>query len=134
MKFKRHSKLEYELKQIDIAPLIDVIFQLLIFFMLSSSFTFQSGINVKLPKAVTSDVIQEENYIITITSENVIYLNGVIITLKELTRELDKSKTKTRPILIKADRRASVGRIVDVWDICRNLGIERINIATNQKQ
>ncbi|MBU0467884.1 MAG: biopolymer transporter ExbD [Candidatus Omnitrophica bacterium] len=132
MKFKRHTKLEHGLEQIDIAPLIDVIFQLLVFFMLSSSFTFQSGINVKLPKAVTSDIIKEENLIITITSENIIYLNSKISTLEELNDELEKIKGKNNPILIKADRRSSVGRIVDVWDLCRNLGIERINIATNQ--
>jgi len=132
MKFKRHSKLEYGLEQIDIAPLIDVIFQLLVFFMLSSSFTFQSGINVKLPKAVTSDVIKEENFIITITSENVLYLNGNVTTIKELKEILHEAKGQDRPLLIKADRRASVGRIVDVWDLCRNIGIERINIATTQ--
>ncbi len=135
MKFKRHSKLEYGIEQIDIAPLVDVIFQLLIFFMLSSSFTFQSGINVKLPKAVTSDVIRDENIVITITSENVTYLNGMITTLEELKKSLKQSYAQddNRPLLIKADRRASVGRIVDVWDLCRNLGIEKINIATNQK-
>ena len=134
MKFKRYTKLEHGLEQIDIAPLVDVIFQLLIFFMLSSSFTFQSGINVKLPKAVTSDVIKEENLIVTITSENVIYLNGAITTLKELKQQLGRPDGKDRPLLIKADRRASVGRIVDVWDLCRTLGIEKINIATDQEQ
>ena len=133
MKFKRHTKLEHGLGQIDIAPLIDVIFQLLIFFMLSSSFTFQSGINVKLPKAVTSDIIKEENLIVTITSENIIYLNGIVTTMKELKRRLGQPNIKDRPLLIKADRRASVGRIVDIWDLCRNIGIERINIATNQE-
>ncbi len=134
MKFKRRTKLEHGLGQIDIAPLIDVIFQLLIFFMLSSSFTFQSGINVKLPKAVTSDIVKEENFIVTITSENITYLNGAVITLKELKQKLSRPGSKNRPLLIKADRRASVGRIVDVWDLCRNLGIERINIATNQSK
>ncbi|HLF18496.1 MAG TPA: biopolymer transporter ExbD [Candidatus Omnitrophota bacterium] len=133
MRFKRRTKLEYGLEQIDIAPMIDVIFLLLIFFMLSSSFTFESGINVKLPKAVTSDVIKEENFIITITGEDVIYLNDKITTIKDLKKILEGAKDKTRPILIKADRRASVGRIVDVWDLCRNLGIEKVNIATNQE-
>jgi len=133
VKFKRHSKLESGLEQIDIAPLVDVIFQLLIFFMLSSSFTFQSGINVKLPKAVTSDVIKEENLIITITSENIIYLNDTIVTIKELKQELEKFRDQDRALLIKADRRSSMGRIVDVWDLCRNLGLEKINIATNQE-
>ena len=42
--------------------------------MFASSFTFQSSINVKLPKVVTSDMIQDQNVIVTITGENVIYL------------------------------------------------------------
>ena len=131
MKFKRHAKLEYGLGQIDIAPLIDIVFQLLIFFMLTSAFVFQSGIKVTLPKAVTSEVIKEDN-MITLTSENVMYLNETITTLKELRRELAKPVNKDRPILIKADRRASLGRVIDIWDLCRELGIEGVNIATNQ--
>jgi len=133
VKFKRHTKVEHGLGQIDIAPLIDVIFQLLIFFMLSSSFTFQSGISVKLPKAVTSDIIKEENLVVTITSENIIYLSGRVVTLKELEQRLSHPSIKERSLLIKSDRRASVGRIVDIWDLCRKLDIKRINIATNQE-
>ena len=133
MKFKRHIKLEQGLQQITIAPLIDVIFQLLIFFMLTSSFTLQSGIKVKLPRAITSDVIKEENLTIIITSEDIIYLDQTISTIEEIKKTVSKSSNKTRPILIKADRRASLGRVIDIWDICRELGIERVNIATDQK-
>ena len=122
------------LEQINIAPLIDVIFQLLIFFMLTSSFTFQSGIDVRLPKAITSDIIKEENVTITITGENVIYWNNKVVSIKELRQELSRSARKNRPVLIKADRRSSVGRVVDIWDLCRELGIERINIATDQEK
>ena len=107
---------------------------MLIFFILSSSLASQSGINVKLPKAITSDTIKEENLTITVTSENVIYLDNKIITFKELRRELGKNVKKNRPVLIKADRRSSLGRIVDVWDLCRELGIERINIAADQER
>lgn len=134
MKFERHTKINTSFDQINIAPLVDVIFQLLIFFMLSSSFVFQSGIKVQLPKAVTSEVIQEENLIITITSENVMYINDAIGTMKALEEELQKKTNATRLVLIKADRRASLGRIIDVWDLCRELGIERVNIATTQER
>jgi len=134
LKFKLHTKVQSGLEQINIAPLVDVIFQLLIFFMLTSSFALPSSIEVKLPKAITSDVVKEENVAITITSENVIYLNNKIITTKELRKELSKPSNKKRPLLIKADRRSSVGRVVDIWDLCRELGIERINIATDQEK
>jgi biopolymer transport protein ExbD len=134
VKFKRRIKLENGIEQLNLVPLVDVIFQLLIFFMLTSSFTFPSGIHVKLPKAVTSDVIKEENLMITISSEDVVYLRDQVITLKELTDILSKEAQihQGRPILIKADRRASMGRIVDVWDLCRDLGLEQIHIATNR--
>ncbi len=134
MKFQRRHKLEYGLRSIDIVPMINCFFLLLIFLMLASSLTFPSGISVTLPKAVTSDVIHDQNVIVTITSENVIYLNGTVVTLRELNQKLKESNYKTKPLLIRSDRRASVGRVVDVWDLCRNLGIERIHIATDQDQ
>jgi biopolymer transport protein ExbD len=132
MRFKRHLKLEQGLERINLAPMVDCVFLLLIFFLLSSSFTFQSGINVKLPRAVTSDTIQDENVTITITSEDVIFLVNSVVTTSELKKELSKEGMKKHPVLIKADRRSSMGRIVDVWDVCRDVGIERINIATTK--
>jgi len=134
LQFRRHTKSSSGLDPINIAPLVDVIFQLLIFFMLSSSFVFQSGIKVKLPKAITSEVIKEENLIITLTSENVLYINSKVGTMKDLKKELGKKENKERLILIKADRRSSLGRVIDIWDLCRELGIERVNIATNQEK
>lgn len=134
MRFKRHAKVEHGLTQIDIAPLIDMVFQLLIFFMLTSSFIFQTGIKINLPKAITSEVLQEESKVIIISSENVIYLNDQVVTLKELERILKIAARKNTPLLIKADRRASLGRIVDVWDLCRDVGLSKVNIATNPTQ
>lgn len=133
MQFKRHMELEHGLKQIDIAPLIDMVFQLLIFFMLTSSFIMQPGIKVNLPRAVTSEVVKHENVEVAISSENVIYINGKVITTQELKTLLKQTAKAEGSILIKADRRASLGRIVEVWDMCRDLGITQINIATNQE-
>lgn len=132
MRFKRHVKLEKALRAIDIAPLIDVVFLLLIFFMLTSNFIFQPGIRINLPRAITSDILSEENAVITITAENLIYHNGRLVTVKELSSALKRIASARRPVLIKADRKASLGRIVEVWDICRQEGISRVNIATSQ--
>jgi biopolymer transport protein ExbD len=133
MRFKRHMELEHGLKQIDIAPLIDMVFQLLIFFMLTSSFVMQPGIKVNLPKAVTSEIVKYENIEVVVSGENVIYLNGKVVTMQELNNLLKTVAKRQSPILIKADRRASLGRVVEIWDMCRDLGIQQINIATNQE-
>ncbi len=133
MRFKRQKKKERQgLGTIDVAPLIDVVFLLLIFFMLTSTFINQPGIEVRLPKAVTSEVLDKRNLIITVTSENVIYLNKEVVSLRELEARLSKAYAEGKSLLIKADRRASVGRVVEVWDLSRSLGIPKINIATEQ--
>jgi len=133
MHFKRHMEFEHGLRQIDIAPLVDMIFQLLIFFMLTSSFIMQPGIKVNLPKAVTSEVVKYDNIEILVSSENVTYLNGKVVTSKELKALLRQAAKRDQPILIKADRRSSLGRVVEIWDMGRDLGITQINIATNQE-
>jgi len=133
MRFKRHMKLEHGLKQIDIAPLIDVVFQLLIFFMLTSSFIMQPGIKVNLPRAVTSEVVKFENIEIVVSGENVTYLNAKVITTAELKNLLKQAAKRGQSILIKADKRSSLGRVVEIWDQARDLGIAQINIATNQE-
>lgn len=132
MRFKRRVKLEKTLRTIDIAPLIDVVFLLLIFFMLTSNFIFQPGIKINLPRAITSDILSEETAVITITAENLIYHHGRLVTVKELSQALKEIASSRRPVLIKADRKAFLGRIVEVWDICRQEGVSRVNIATNQ--
>jgi len=133
MRFKRHMELEHGLRQIDIAPLIDMIFQLLIFFMLTSTFVMQPGIKINLPKATTSEVVKYENIEVVISGENVVYFNGKVVTTQELSVLLKQIAKKKQPLLIKADRRASLGRVVEIWDMCRDLGITQINIATSQE-
>jgi biopolymer transport protein ExbD len=130
MKFKRNLYIEDA--QLDMVPLINCVFLLLIFFLLTSSFIFQPGIKINLPKAVTSEVIQENTVVITITSDNRFYLNETPVTLLELKSKLEKTST-VEPVLIKADRDVILSKVVDIWDFCRDLGIKQVNIATNQE-
>jgi biopolymer transport protein ExbD len=131
MRFKRHLTLKKG--QLDIVPLIDVVFLLLIFFMLTSSFVTQSGIKINLPKALTSEAISEKNLIITITDNNTIYLKDKAVGLDELRPKLKQAARENKSLFIKADRKASLGKIVEVWDLCRDVGLIKINIATNPK-
>ena len=131
MKLKRR-----QLSKVDImmAPLIDIIFLLLVFFLLTSSFVFQPGIKVNLPKAITSEVIQEKNLTVMITSDNLIYLDDKLITTGELKQQLKIAARDNKSILIKADKKASVGRVVQIWDLCRDLGVSQVSVATNQAE
>lgn len=135
MRFRKHLELEKGQKEINITPLVDMVFLLLVFFMLTSSFIVMPGIKINLPKAVTSEVIKDKNIIITVNSDNVIYLNDKPISSMELTSHLSEmvKSDKEIPLLIKADKNTQLGSVVMVWDICRKVGISQINIATLQE-
>ena len=129
--FEKRSK--FVSPRLNIAPLIDVIFLLLIFFMLTSTFVSQAGIKVNLPKAVSSKVILEERLIIVIDKKNHLYVNDKKIDKKDLKSLLTQAAEDERPILIMSDESSSMGRVVEVFDLCRQAGVTQINIATQTR-
>jgi biopolymer transport protein ExbD len=134
MRFKRlKRRTQIKTGQLDMAPLIDVVFQLLIFFMLTSNFVLQPGISVSLPKAISSEVIRSENLVVTLTGQDLLFLNGEPVTITDLTPRIREAAQDNKSVLLKADTHASLGRVVEIWDLCRDLGVSKINIATNQK-
>ncbi len=128
MKFKR--KIFLEKGTLDLAPLIDVVFLLLIFFMLTSSFIFQPGIRVNLPRAVTSEVLHKELLVVTITAENAVFIKERPISGDELVSRITIAARDGQPLLIKADRGTDMGKVIEIWDICRQVDVKQVNIAT----
>ncbi len=128
MRFKRRVNLDAGLKQIDIAPLIDCVFILLIFFLLTSNFIVIPGIKVKLPKAVTSEAVDAQSLTFVISSEDIIYLDGKPKTLEEIEDLFEKGSNNS--IFIKSDRDASLGVVIKLLDICKQFNIEQVGIAT----
>ncbi|MBD3264342.1 MAG: biopolymer transporter ExbD [Candidatus Omnitrophica bacterium] len=129
MRFKKSARVEVGLHQIDIAPLIDCVFLLIIFFMLTSSFVVVPGINVKLPKAITSESIDTRTLTIVISSEDIIYVDDSPYTVNEVENHI-KKREGLDSVFIKADRDASLGVAVRIWDLCKRHGIEKVGIAT----
>ena len=132
MEFDRRKKVGTHL---NIAPLIDVVFLLLIFFMLSSHFVTQPGIKITLPTAVTAKLHSEEDIIISITKDNNLYLNEDRVALDSL---LDKLRIKVgearkKTVIIKADEKIDLGLAVRVMDIARQAEAEGLVISTQMK-
>lgn len=129
---KRRLKIHTHL---DMTPLIDVVFLLIIFFMLSSSFILQPGIKVNLPQSKSSDSQKEKSVEITITKENLIYYNAERISIGELSLKF-KSLSKTNPdtnIIIKADGNVKHSFIVEIMSEAKENRLSKLAIATRPK-
>ncbi|MGB9642466.1 MAG: ExbD/TolR family protein [Candidatus Ratteibacteria bacterium] len=129
MKFPRR----YEIfkGQINMAPLIDVVLQQLIYFMLTSSFIMQPGIKINLPSAVSTDKIEEKEIFINVSAEGIIFLGEKQVSSEQLANLLSSLRNKEHFIVvIKGDVKTPHGKIVNVMDIAKTSGISKIAIAT----
>ena len=82
---------------------------------------------------LTNKLVKIENIELVVSGENVVYFSGKVLTSRELRKLLKQAAKRKQSILIKADKRASLGRVVEIWDKSRDLGVAQINIATNQE-
>ena len=123
--------------QIDITPLIDIVFLLLIFFMVSTTFKAESKISVELPKASNNTETPIEPLVeLSLDSNGIIEYKGNIIALESLGEILTTitEGNKDKPIMIRADRNVTHGVVVGVIDQTRKSGFGRISIATKVDQ
>jgi len=130
VKFKRHYKLTSG--QLDMAPLIDCVLQLIIFFMLTSSFIMQPGLNIKLPEAKTTEQGVPQPVLVSVTQNNAVFFKDRQVTVPELEALLAAEGKKGRFVMVvKGDQAASHGLVVKVLDIARLAGAEKLIVATS---
>ena len=100
---------------------------ILLMLIFCSSFSKPAGFEIRLPRAVVSEGLQA-GLSISITAENVLYFNRKVVTLNELKKDLAKVDFKHQNIFIRVDRRASMSRVIDVWNLSRALGSDHVHI------
>ncbi|MBA7495828.1 Biopolymer transport protein ExbD [subsurface metagenome] len=117
----------------DLMPLIDVVFLLIIFFMLTTSFrTIFQGIKVDLPTTITKQERIEQNIIITITKDNVLYLDKTRVTTSKLVSLLKKKLGEKKGlVMINADKLVRHGKVVEIMDLAKRAGADRVGILTS---
>lgn len=135
MRFQQESKTNNSF--LDIAPLVDTVFNLLIFFALSLNFVSLPGIRVQLPSGGSREVAQEKRDLrIVITERRRIYLNEKTVTpglLRDRFRDAARAGGDSQ-VLIQADERAPHGAVVEVMDLARSAGLHRLAIVTQPKK
>ena len=116
---------------IDMGPLMDIMFILLIFFVVTSSFTRETGVDVTKPQAQSASQLEKENLLIAITREGTIHINERQVDLASLQDILKQSLAKTpdREAVIIADKGSETGVLVQVIDACNLSGIKKVSIA-----
>lgn len=116
----------------DVAPMVDIVFLLLLFFLLTSQFIKMAGISVELPGASTSELVKDSEIIVTLTGDRGAFINGEPISESALRQSLCDSieKSGTKVVRIDSDRDARVAAAVNVLDYSRSCGATAVDIST----
>jgi len=134
MGFRRHIQ---ESPKVDLTPMIDVVFLLLIFFMISTTFIERPGLNIDLPASTSEQIKMNKKEVQVYLAENGdIYLQREKVSLDELLQHLASFglvTTKKMTFLLMADKSARHGKVVQLMDAAKMAGFGSLAIATEKK-
>lgn len=137
MQFRTKAKEQRGLP-IDFTPIVDVVFNLMIFFALSLNFITSPGIQVKLPKASAEQFPTEKTEIvIAVTKDGYIFVDQRRISEEELFERLNKMSAQEKEkglVIVQADEKAFHGKVVEVMDLVKRAGFSRLAIATSPEE
>jgi biopolymer transport protein ExbD len=118
--------------RIDPAPMVDVVFLLLIFIILSSPFVLQTGQKVDLVKDPRPTDFSFQTLVVTVSRDNLLFFNGQPTTLDSLRQSLTREARFDRKaeLIIKADRQVTHEMVIKIMSMAFEAGISQVNLAT----
>ncbi len=129
MEFEGRSRIRAHL---DLAPLIDVVFLLLVFFMLTSTFLVPESMDLQLPTAETSQPNLPEGIVVTLTKTGEVAINGEIVHWDNVRTTLERlmQERPQAPVVLRSDARTEVQQLLRLMDEVRLAGGTDIALAT----
>ena len=133
MKFRRAMT---PLTSVNLIPMIDVVLNMVFFFMVTTTFVVAPGIALTLPTSTTSEPVAVGRLVITVVSEKEVYLNTERLSLDGLADRLAAysaaEKEKTKSVVVEGDRTVSYSLMVEVLDALRKNGFRGVNLRTRE--
>jgi len=132
MKFETTRK---PISAFSLSSLTDIVFLLLVFFLLTSQFVIQTGVKVKLPASKMNEQSLPTKLIVSITEENNIYIGSEQTDLNSVAVKLDKLKESISEnnLVIRADKSVNIDLVIQVIDAAKAVGIDRFTIETEKQ-
>ncbi|GAA61234.1 biopolymer transport protein exbD2 [Pseudoalteromonas sp. BSi20652] len=134
MQSRLKHRLEQESEQhIDMSPLLDVVFILLIFFIVTTVFVRESGVEVDKPQAVSASRLEQQVIFLAITDSQQVFFDGSQIGVAGVRSSVEQMlKQQQRPVVIQADKSVPTELLVHVIDEAKLGGAAQVNLATKQ--
>ncbi len=129
----KKANAEEEAGAIDLTPMLDVVFIMLIFFIVTASFIKEPGIEVNRPDATTADAVKTP-ILVAISSENKVWINKNEVDPRQVKTQLQVllAETPKGRVVIQADKESNIKTITEVAQTARELGVGDVSISANE--
>ncbi len=128
---REHAQREQEAVEIDMTPMLDIVFIMLIFFIVTAVFVKEAGIQVEKPEAQTAILKQRASIMIAVTANDQVWINRKRVEVKALRTIIERlhSENPLGTIVIQADREAKSGLTMEVMQAAQLAGVPNVAIA-----
>lgn len=127
-------KAQEEKEEIDMTPMLDVVFILLIFFIVTASFVKEAGIDVNRPEAATAVKKERANILVAISDKGDIWINKRKVDIRSVQANIERLKAENPQgtVVIQADKKATTDTLIKVMDSARAAGVFDVSIAAQE--
>ena len=134
MSAKRHL-LQQDEAELDMTPMLDVVFIMLIFFIVTSTFIKESGIDVNRPQAATAVKKSKANILIAINENNEIWIDRRQIDIRSVRPNIERlhAENPQGSVVIQADKESKTDTLIQVMDASRQAGVYNVSIAAQEQ-
>ena len=131
---RKNANAEEEAGAIDLTPMLDVVFIMLIFFIVTASFVKEPGLEVNRPDATTADKVKTP-ILVAISSENKVWINKNEVDPRQVKTQLQVllAETPKGKVVIQADSKSNIKMLTEVSQAARDAGVGEITVATKNK-
>ena len=132
---RRKNRRLQEEAGLDLTPMMDIVFIMLIFFIVTTSFVKETGIEVNRPNADTAERDEKGNILVAISQNNEIWIDKRRVDLKAVRANIERLKIEypEGSVIIQADKEARSGLLVETMDQIRLAGVQNISIAAKNE-
>jgi len=122
-------------QQIDLTPMLDVVFIMLIFFIVTSSFIKEAGIDVERPGTETHYLVENQNILVAISPENEVWINKEPVKPASIKNKIQAihAENPKGALVIQADRKSNAETYALVYDAAKDAGVTRISLSSVDK-
>lgn len=132
----RDNQQQEEELEINMTPMLDIVFIMLIFFIVTATFMKEAGVTVEKPEALTGDRQDQASIIVAVTDKDEVWVNKTVVDVKALRPLIEKlhAENPKGTVVIEADKDARAGLMIAVADAIQAAGVPKVAVSTEERR